>query len=163
MHQFLHGTISFVDRGIGIGSGSDVGIGDCNSPERFASNFAGALSRWPFGIEKIVVCVGVTMRPAVHRDGEDIASRIESARRQNSSEWIANVPLESLESSGKQVAAPGAVLVAFRKPREARRTLHANHDWLIGRFRRAELAYILSEFETEFMMIHAWRRDLADT
>src|SRR5271156_3730232 len=78
--QFLHGAVCLIDGAVGIGVGSGVGVSDRESPERLARRLAWGLAAFqPELIEQRIVFVGVSVRPAVDGDFQNVARGIESA------------------------------------------------------------------------------------
>ena len=81
-------------RGIGVGARGGVRIGDGDEAEWLPCGNIGPVrtrGKHPFQwIVQAVVRVGVTARPAVDGDGEDILGRVESARPEYTRELLTN-------------------------------------------------------------------------
>ena len=86
------------------------------------------------GIFEGVVAVGVAVCPAIYRDGLDVPCRIESALGQGGCELVANVSLDGLKRSGKQLVATEAPLRTFPETftRTMRKAFHVHDNWVIG-------------------------------
>ncbi len=72
------------------------------------------------------------MRPAVHGDGRNVASGIESAGTESARQLIADVALHGFKGGREELHAADAMLVAGGKPRLAGRLHHVNDDRIIG-------------------------------
>src|SRR5206468_3201198 len=86
----------------------------------------------PERIPQRVVLVRVAVRPAVHRDGHDVACRVEAPGAQHARELIAHVALERVEGGCEELALARPVLLAPRQTGPARRAHHVNDDRLLG-------------------------------
>ena len=95
--QFFHCAPGLIHGLIGVGSSSRVGICNRDSAKTLAADFARARALRPFRIEKIIVFVRVSMRPAIHSDGRDIVRWIESAVAKNARELVTNTSFERFE------------------------------------------------------------------
>src|SRR5439155_2952240 len=86
--QFLYCTVSLIDRSVGVGCGSGIGIGYCDPAEAGAADLVRCLPLRPIGIEQRIIFIGVTVRPAIDRDRSDVARRIEAPRTQHAAELV---------------------------------------------------------------------------
>src|SRR5262245_59096061 len=68
LQKFLHGPVRLVDRGIGVGGGACIGVGDGNAAETCTPKHVRRCPFRPVRIKQRVVFVGVTMRPTVDGD-----------------------------------------------------------------------------------------------
>src|SRR5215471_20218524 len=121
---------------IGVSGRACIGVGDRDSAETFARNFAGALPGRPLGIEKIVVLVSVAVRPAIDSDGGDVARGVEAGLVKDACELVADIAFKGFKRSGEQIATSGFVLIAFGQAGQARSAFHADKDRLVRRFGR---------------------------
>src|SRR5271170_4960743 len=131
--QVLDGTVGLVDRGVRIGGSAGVGIGDGDAAEAGAADDMRRLPVGPVRIEQRIIFVGVTVRPAVDRDGGNVAGRIETAGTEDARQLVADVALEGLEARGVDVALACAMLVELRQPGLRRRAHHVHQDRLVRR------------------------------
>jgi hypothetical protein len=119
IEQFLHTAERLIDGRVGIGRGAGVRVGDRDASRGTASDFVRRLACRPLRIVERVVFVAVSVRPAVHRDGFDVARRIEAAVAEDACE----LPQEWV-SEGGRIASRRAR--ACNAPREWR---YCWHPW----------------------------------
>src|SRR5258708_33656816 len=103
-----------VDRSVGIGGGRGIGVGDRDRAKSSAADLVRRLAFSPFGIEQRIVFVGIAVRPAIDRDGGDIARRNKPLRTQYAVELVADLFLEGRKVGRQQ--ARSARLGAGRAP-----------------------------------------------
>src|SRR5258708_239211 len=78
--DLLHRPVGLVNRAVCVRVSSGIGVGDGQTAKRFARNFARSLSSLePEFVPKRAVFVGVSMRPAVHRNRGNVAGGVESS------------------------------------------------------------------------------------
>src|SRR5262252_1332807 len=106
------GTITLVDRDVGVCVSVGVGVRDVNASERLTTDHAWALGIGPIQrFEQRIVLVGVTVRPSIDSDALNVASGVEASTGEHASELIADVALEHFEGCCHQFVASSAVLV----------------------------------------------------
>src|SRR5208282_2929146 len=111
--QFLHRAISLVDGTVGVRVGIGVGVRNRQASEGFARHLARRFAAFqPELVEQRIVFIRVAVGPAVHRDFEDVASRIESSRPKNSQQLLADVALIGFEGGGVELHTPEGMLLA---------------------------------------------------
>ena len=66
-------------------------------------------------LEERVVLVGITVRPSVHGNGLDVASRLESPAAKHASELIADVAFKNVKRCGHQLIASCPILILGRQ------------------------------------------------
>jgi hypothetical protein len=71
--QLPHRPRGRVDRCLDVRRGFGVGVRDGDAAERLAAQLVGRLAVFPLRVEELQVLVRVTVRPAVDRDGFDVA------------------------------------------------------------------------------------------
>ena len=117
VEDLLDGPMGRVDGGVCMGAGLRVGIGDGDQPEALPAHYTGAViggGKRPFDrIVQRVVGVCVAVWPAIHRDGFDVLSWIESTLGQHSTQLIPNLTLKGLESGGEEIVSSRPVLLFF--------------------------------------------------
>src|ERR1700739_4849109 len=101
--QFFHRSPGLIHGLIGIRGSSRVRIGDCDSSEALAADFAGTLALRPLRIEQVIVFVGVSMRPAIDSDCRNIVCRVEPAIAQDARELVANTSLKHFKGRRQQI------------------------------------------------------------
>src|ERR1022692_2937170 len=95
VEQLHHGTMALIDRRIGIGSAAGVGVRNADPTEPCAADDVRHPRLRKLWLEQGIIFGCIAMRPAIHRDGRDIASRIEYPLLQGAAQLIANIALES--------------------------------------------------------------------
>src|SRR5689334_916899 len=96
-----------------IGVGAGVRVGNRDPSKRLARDFArGDAALEPEFIPQRVVFVGVSMRPAVHRDGRNVARRIKTTRTQRSGELFAYFAFDGFKLGCEKFDSAHAMLVA---------------------------------------------------
>src|SRR5579862_302046 len=114
--------MGLIDRGVRVSVPVGIGVRNLDSPEGLASDHTRTLGDRPVQrLEQIVVFVGIAVRPAIDRDGLDVARWIETSGRQGASELIAYMAFERLEFRAQQFASSCAVLILVIQARTARR------------------------------------------
>src|SRR6266853_5585860 len=105
--------MSLVDGLVGVGVGSRVRIRDGDISVTLPSDYPRLLFLFPGRIEQRVRRERIAVRPAVHGDAFDVASRIEAGSAQHLRQLIADVALERLEGSLHEFHASSAMLIAW--------------------------------------------------
>src|SRR6266403_3433691 len=105
--------MSLVDGLVGVGVGSRVRIRNGYISVRLPSDYPRLLFLFPGRIEQMIGRERIAMRPAIHRDAFDVASRIEAGSAQHLRQLIADVTLERLEVSLQEIHASSAMLIAW--------------------------------------------------
>src|ERR1700730_6718529 len=81
---FLDGAVRLVDSDIGVGMTVRIGIRNGDTAERLSANHTRPLRLGPIDrLQKLVVFVGVAVRPAVDGDGLNVFGRVEPASAQH--------------------------------------------------------------------------------
>src|ERR1700722_7197696 len=87
--QLLHRPVSVINRTVGIGVCTGIGIRDRQPSKRFACHFARSFRAvQPELVEQRIVFISVTVRPAVDGDLQNVPSGIESSRAEDSLQLI---------------------------------------------------------------------------
>src|SRR5208283_2272704 len=82
----------------------------------------GGLGEHPFRrVVEAIVGIGVTVRPSIHGDSNDIARRIEAPRGQNARELISDLELECFKTGCQQLRSADAMLLLAWEPSRAGR------------------------------------------
>src|ERR1700732_1353802 len=119
-YNLRHRTMALINSNVGVGVAIGVGIGNVDPPEWLSPNYARALGSGPVKrFKQRVVLVGISMRPAVHGDGLNVASGIEASSGENPAKLIANIALEDPELRAEQFVAARSILIFAGKARFA--------------------------------------------
>ena len=121
-----------IDGYIGVGRGAGVGIGDSDAAVRLTADFVRRLAGRPLRIEERVVFIAVTVRPAIDRNGFDVARRIETTSTQAAGKLIADISFENFEGRYEKFHAAGFVLLASGKARFAWGSTHMEEDGFVS-------------------------------
>src|SRR5258708_32465381 len=80
--QFADRSVRLIDGNVGVRGCARIRVGNGDAAERFATKNVWLLSVGPFWIEQRIVFVAVAVRPPMDGQGDDVAGRIEAARRE---------------------------------------------------------------------------------
>ena len=133
LSEILDGTMSLVDRRVDRGLSPRVGVGHGNPPEACPADHVRELVRSIHEVEQRVVGVGVSVSPAVDRNGLDVSCRIEAAARKRPGELSTNLTLDLGEWRPQHPIALGPELLARRQRRvgDLPESLHVDDDRIL--------------------------------
>src|SRR5262245_3504872 len=101
LQHFLNRTVRLEHRRLGAGAGGPVRVRNRDQPERLSRLDARPIvGRGVDPLQRIVervVGIRVAVRPAIHRDRDDVARRIEAAITEAPPQLVADLPLERVE------------------------------------------------------------------
>src|SRR6476619_1416473 len=113
LQELLHRPVRLIDRGIVVGGGASIGVGDRNAAETRPAKHVRRRTFRPVRVKQRIVFVGVTMRPAVDGDRRDISFGVEPAGAKDVRQLAANVAFESCKARAQDIELPRPVLIAL--------------------------------------------------
>src|SRR5712672_309399 len=160
MSQFRYRSMRLVNRLVCVSASSRVRICNRYASEALPTAHPRLLFLFPIRIKQWVRRERIAMRPTIHCDALNVASRVESSSTQHPRQLIPDVALERFKGRLHKVHATSAMLVAWREAWPAWRTQHEQHNRLLGITRKLVGSQAHREIKCGIRMISAGRNDV---
>src|SRR5258708_13812412 len=132
MSQLRHRSMRLVNRLVWVGASPSVRICNGYASETLPSDHPRLLFLFPVRIKQRGRRDRIAVRPTIHCDAFNVASRIESSSTQHPRQLIPYVALERFKGRLHKFHATSAMLIAWRKSWPAWGTQHEQHNRLLG-------------------------------
>jgi len=107
--------VGLIDGFIQIGAAAGVRIGDCHASPGAPPDFIGRLTGGILRVMQRIASIGITVGPAVDRNGRDVPVGIEIGRSKQLLQEVQNVSLDVLITGAQQLCPANAELVRRRQ------------------------------------------------
>src|SRR5712672_781819 len=160
MSQFRYRSMRLVNRLVCVSTSPRVRICNGYASEALPTDHPRLLFLFPIRIKQWVRRERIAMRPTIHCDAFNVASRIESSSTQHPRQLIPDIALERFEGRLHKFNETSAMLITWRKSWPAWRTQHEQHSGLLGITRKLVSSQAHREIKCGIRMISAERNDV---
>src|ERR1700758_273391 len=160
--DFIDRAKRLINRHIGVGARSRVGIRDRDAPERLPPQHPRLLPRLPLRQIQAEWREGVSVRPAVDNDAFNIACGIEARSAKHPPQLVTYVSLEFAVGRLQQLRPPRTILIPHWQTRLARGAQHEQHRRLFGLAWKLILAQAHRKIERGIRVVSPGRHNLVN-